>query len=295
MVNSASARRALIISNLVMSVLTVLALLPFIILISSSLSEDIQIIQSGYSVFPRGFSLDAYAYIFTNIQTIGRAYAVTVGVTVIGTTASLCLANMGAYMLAQDDLPGVRVMVFLVVFTMLFSGGLVLTYYIYTQVFNLKDTLWCLIIPGLLLNAFNVILIRNYYRFNVPKSIIESARIDGASEFRIYLQIVLPLSLPITATVGLLTAIMFWNDWQNGLYYLTGTEWYSIQQVLRVMSNNLSFLATTGSSDVGVSRNIPTTTIRMAIAVVAIIPIIAAYPFFQRYFVKGITIGAVKE
>lgn len=295
MVNSASARRALIISNLVMSVLTVLALLPFIILISSSLSEDIQIIQSGYSVFPRGFSLDAYAYIFTNIQTIGRAYAVTVGVTVIGTTASLCLANMGAYMLAQDDLPGVRVMVFLVVFTMLFSGGLVPTYYIYTQVFNLKDTLWCLIIPGLLLNAFNVILIRNYYRFNVPKSIIESARIDGASEFRIYLQIVLPLSLPITATVGLLTAIMFWNDWQNGLYYLTGTEWYSIQQVLRVMSNNLSFLATTGSSDVGVSRNIPTTTIRMAIAVVAIIPIIAAYPFFQRYFVKGITIGAVKE
>ena len=235
MVYSASAKRALVLSNLVMALLTAFALLPFIILISSSFSEDVQIIQSGYAVFPRGFSLDAYAYIFTNLATIGRAYAVTVGVTIIGTAASLCISNMGAYMLAQDDLPGVRVMVFLVVFTMLFSGGLVPTYYIYTQVFNLKDTLWCLIVPGLLLNAFNVVLIRNYYRFSVPKSIIESARIDGASEFRIYLQIVLPLSLPITATVGLLTAIMFWNDWQNGLYYLTGTEWYSIQQVLREM------------------------------------------------------------
>ncbi len=283
------------VSHTVLFLLTFLALVPFLILISSSFSEDTQIIKYGYSMFPRGFSMDAYGYILTNFSVIGRAYGVTIAVTVIGTAASLIITNLGAYMLSQDDLPGVKVLMFLVVFTMLFSGGLVPTYYIYTQVFHLKDTLWCLIVPNLLLNAFNIILIRNYYRFSIPKAIVESARIDGAGEFTTFVRIVFPLSLPITATVGLLTAIMFWNDWQNGLYYLTGTEWYSIQQVLRVMSSQITFLSNGTDSTQGVNRDIPTTTIRMAIAVVAIAPILIAYPFFQKYFVKGITLGAVKE
>lgn len=283
------------VSHTVLFLLTFLALVPFLILISSSFSEDTQITKYGYSMFPRGFSMDAYGYILTNFSVIGRAYGVTIAVTVIGTAASLIITNLGAYMLSQDDLPGVKVLMFLVVFTMLFSGGLVPTYYIYTQVFHLKDTLWCLIVPNLLLNAFNIILIRNYYRFSIPKAIVESARIDGAGEFTTFVRIVFPLSLPITATVGLLTAIMFWNDWQNGLYYLTGTEWYSIQQVLRVMSSQITFLSNGTDSTQGVNRDIPTTTIRMAIAVVAIAPILIAYPFFQKYFVKGITLGAVKE
>ena len=218
MVNSKSARRMNGVSHTVLFLLTFLALVPFLILISSSFSEDTQIIKYGYSMFPRGFSMDAYGYILTNFSVIGRAYGVTIAVTVIGTAASLIITNLGAYMLSQDDLPGVKVLMFLVVFTMLFSGGLVPTYYIYTQVFHLKDTLWCLIVPNLLLNAFNIILIRNYYRFSIPKAIVESARIDGAGEFTTFVRIVFPLSLPITATVGLLTAIMFWNDWQNGLY-----------------------------------------------------------------------------
>lgn len=295
MVNSKSARRMNGVSHTVLFLLTFLALVPFLILISSSFSEDTQVIKYGYSMFPRGFSMDAYGYILTNFSVIGRAYGVTIAVTVIGTAASLIITNLGAYMLSQDDLPGVKVLMFLVVFTMLFSGGLVPTYYIYTQVFHLKDTLWCLIVPNLLLNAFNIILIRNYYRFSIPKAIVESARIDGAGEFTTFVRIVFPLSLPITATVGLLTAIMFWNDWQNGLYYLTGTEWYSIQQVLRVMSSQITFLSNGTDSTQGVNRDIPTTTIRMAIAVVAIAPILIAYPFFQKYFVKGITLGAVKE
>ena len=295
MVNSKSARRMNGVSHTVLFLLTFLALVPFLILISSSFSEDTQIIKYGYSMFPRGFSMDAYGYILTNFSVIGRAYGVTIAVTVIGTAASLIITNLGAYMLSQDDLTGVKVLMFLVVFTMLFSGGLVPTYYIYTQVFHLKDTLWCLIVPNLLLNAFNIILIRNYYRFSIPKAIVESARIDGAGEFTTFVRIVFPLSLPITATVGLLTAIMFWNDWQNGLYYLTGTEWYSIQQVLRVMSSQITFLSNGTDSTQGVNRDIPTTTIRMAIAVVAIAPILIAYPFFQKYFVKGITLGAVKE
>lgn len=283
------------VSHTVLFLLAFLALVPFLILVSSSFSEDTQVIKYGYSMFPRGFSTDAYSYILTNFSVIGRAYGVTIAVTVIGTAASLIITNLGAYMLSQDDLPGVKVLMFLVVFTMLFSGGLVPTYYIYTQVFHLKDTLWCLIVPNLLLNAFNIILIRNYYRFSIPKAIVESARIDGAGELTTFVRIVFPLSLPITATVGLLTAIMFWNDWQNGLYYLTGTEWYSIQQVLRVMSSQITFLSNGTDSTQGVNRDIPTTTIRMAIAVVAIAPILIAYPFFQKYFVKGITLGAVKE
>lgn len=276
------------VSHTVLFLLTFLALVPFLILISSSFSEDTQVIKYGYSMFPRGFSMDAYGYILTNFSVIGRAYGVTIAVTVIGTAASLIITNLGAYMLSQDDLPGVKVLMFLVVFTMLFSGGLVPTYYIYTQVFHLKDTLWCLIVPNLLLNAFNIILIRNYYRFSIPKAIVESARIDGAGEFTTFVRIVFPLSLPITATVGLLTAIMFWNDWQNGLYYLTGTEWYSIQQVLRVMSSQITFLSNGTDSTQGVNRDIPTTTIRMAIAVVAIAPILIAYPFFQNISSRGL-------
>ena len=202
MVNSKSARRMNGVSHTVLFLLTFLALVPFLILISSSFSEDTQIIKYGYSMFPRGFSMDAYGYILTNFSVIGRAYGVTIAVTVIGTAASLIITNLGAYMLSQDDLPGVKVLMFLVVFTMLFSGGLVPTYYIYTQVFHLKDTLWCLIVPNLLLNAFNIILIRNYYRFSIPKAIVESARIDGAGEFTTFVRIVFPLSLPITATVG---------------------------------------------------------------------------------------------
>lgn len=295
MVHSKSTRRMTRISHVVLIVLTSFALIPFVILISSSFSEDLQIIKYGYSLIPRGFSTEAYQYILTNFSVIGRAYGVTICVTVAGTVISLMIVNFGAYMLARDDLPGVKVLMFLVVFTMLFSGGLVPTYYIYTQVFHIKDTLLSLIVPNLLANAFNVILIRNYYRFSIPKAIIESARIDGSGEFMTFIKIVFPLSLPITATVGLLTAIMYWNDWQNGLYYLTGTEFYSIQQVLRVMSTQITFLSNGTDSTQGVNRNIPQTTIRMAIAVIAIAPILIAYPFFQRYFVKGITLGAVKE
>lgn len=295
MVNSKSTKRMTKLSHVVLIVLTFFALVPFLILISSSFSEDTQIIRHGYSLIPRGFSTEAYQYILTNFSVIGRAYAVTVCVTLAGTVTSLVIVNFGAYMLAQDDLPGVKILMFMVVFTMLFSGGLVPTYYIYTQVFHIKDTLFSLIVPNMLANAFNVILIRNYYRFSIPKAIIESARIDGSSEFTTFIRIVFPLSLPITATVGLLTAIMYWNDWQNGLYYLTGTEFFSIQQVLRVMSSQITFLSNGTDSSQGVNRNIPQTTIRMAIAVIAIAPILIAYPFFQRYFVKGITLGAVKE
>ena len=270
-----------------------MTVVPFLIMISSSFSEETQILAKGYSLLPRGFSLDAYTYIFENAAVVFRAYGVTILVTAVGTTVSLIITNMFAYVLAQEGVPLVRIMMFLVVFSMLFNGGLVPTYYVYTQFFQVKDTLLALIVPTLLMSAFNLILVRNYFRTSIPPALIDSAKIDGCSKFRTYTKIVLPLSLPITATIGLLTGLAYWNDWQNGLYYMTGSKFHSIQQVLRLMVNNVSYLQQAGAHVE--SMQIPMTTIRMAIAVIAILPVLIVYPFFQKYFVKGITIGAVKE
>ena len=222
-----------------------------------------------------------------------RAYGITIVVTLIGTTLGLLISVTLAYSLANSDLPGRNFMTFFVTLTMLFNGGLVPTYLIYTNVFHIKDTLAALIVPNLLMNGFNVILIRNYFATGVPTVLYEAARIDGASEFYIFYRIALPLSKPILATVGLLMGIAYWNDWQNGLYYLNDTSLYSIQNILNRINENISFLASNSTSGVKIS-DLPTSTIRMAIAVIGILPIVCIYPFFQEYFVRGIAVGAVK-
>ena len=293
MIQSKQEKRFQALSHAVMIFICLMTLIPFIIMISSSFSEETEIIAKGYSVFPRGISLEAYRYIFENAAVVLRAYGVTIFVTISGTALSLVITNMFAYVLAQDKVFLVKPMMLLVVFAMLFNGGLEPTYYVYTQIFHVKDTLIALIFPGLLMNAFNLILVRNYFRTSIPPALIESATIDGCTKFMTYIKIVLPLSLPITATVGLLTGLAYWNDWQNGLYYMTGSKFHSIQQVLRLMVDNVSYLQQAGVTSE--SMQIPMTTIRMAIAVIAILPVLVIYPFFQKYFVKGITIGAVKE
>ena len=260
-----------ILAHVIMITLCILVLLPFMVLLMSSFTDETTAIVNGYSLFPEKFSLEAYKYIINRFDVIGMAYG-----------------------LSQPKLPGRSFLMFLVVFTMLFNGGLIPTYYTYTQIFNIKNTYLAYIVQNLLMSAFNVILMKNYYTNNIPASLLESARIDGCGEFRIFVKIVFPLSLPITATVGLMTSIAYWNDWANALYYMSDSKMASIQQVLRVMTANVSFLAS-NSETIQSGRAIPGTTVRMAIAVVAVVPILAAYPFFQKYFVKGITIGAVKE
>ena len=183
---------------------------------------------------------------------------------------------------------------FMVLFTMLFNGGLIPTYYFYANVYHIKNTFLAYIVPGLLCSAFNVILLRNYYSNSVSASLRESAKIDGCGEFMIFWKIIVPLSTPILATVGLLNAISYWNDWQNGLYYMDDANRASIQQVLRNMTNNISYLSNTSSLP-SASRQIPGVTVRMAIAVLTMVPLMVAFPFFEQYFVKGISIGAVKE
>ena len=282
-----------VIAHVVLILLCISVLVPFLILLMSSFTDENTAIINGYSMFPEKFSLEAYKYILQRFDVIGRAYLITICVTIVGTVISLTLTTLTAYGLSKQDVPLMKLLMFLVVFTMLFNGGLIPTYYIYTQVFHIKNTYFAYIIPNLLMSAFNIILVRNYFINSIPSSLLEAARIDGYGEFRIFFKIVLPLSLPILATIGLMTSIAYWNDWGNALYYMSDSKMASIQQVLRVMTSNVSFLSST-SETIQSGRAIPGTTVRMAIAVMAIVPILVAYPFFQKYFVKGITIGAVK-
>lgn len=285
-------------SNIIMTIFSLLAVVPFILLVIASLTDNQWATANGFSFFPGQWSLDAYRYITNQWETIGRAYLMTIIVTVLGTVVSLFVTSGFAYALASENLPGRRVLNFLCIFTMLFNGGIVATYYSWVSVFQVRDTIWALILPNLLMNAFNVILVKNYFKNSVPASLIEAARIDGASEFRIYGRIVLPLSIPIMATIGLMTAIAYWNDWTNGLYFLTernGRAFYTIQLVLNSINENISFLSANSSISALGNVKMPSTTVRMAIAVFGILPIILAYPFFQKYFVKGITLGGVKE
>ncbi len=281
-------------SHVVMVVLSLAAILPFVLLVIASFTDNAVAVSEGFSFWPTKWSTDAYEYIVNERATLLRAYGITILVTLIGTSVGLMISTMLAYTLSNDELPGRKVLTFFVVLTMLFNGGLVPTYLIYTNVFHIKDTLLALIVPSLLMSGFNVVLIRNYFATGVPKSLYEAARIDGAGEIYIFARIALPLSKPILATVGLLMGIAYWNDWQNGLYYLNDTKLYSIQNILNRINENISFIASNSTSGVKIA-DLPTNTIRMAIAVVGILPIVCIYPFFQEYFVKGIAVGAVKE
>ncbi len=284
-----------IIGHFVMILLCVFCLFPFLLLIVSSFTDEQVLIREGYSIVPRAFSLDAYEYIFANAETIFRAYGTTIMVTVIGTVANLLLTTLFAYPLSRKDLPHRNVWSFIVFFTMLFNGGLVPTYIMWTQYFHIRNTYAALIVPTLMMGAFYVIMMRTNLSQNIPEEVLEAARIDGAGEWKILVKVVLPMSLPIIATLMLLVGLSYWNDWMNGLYYLTQKKYYTIQVLLNNMLQDLQVLLTNSSAASNVDMSsMPSTSIKMAIAVVGAVPILVIYPFFQRYFVKGITIGAVK-
>ncbi|QJD82835.1 carbohydrate ABC transporter permease [Cohnella herbarum] len=279
----------------VLFVLACACLFPFLLLFMSSITDESSIIRNGYSLFPERISMDAYAYLWTEASTMLRAYGITVFITITGTFVGLLIAALLAYPLSRKDMPLRTSLSFIVFFTLLFNGGLVPTYLVYTELFHLKNTLMALIIPGLLTNGFFILLIRTFFSTSIPVPIIESAYMDGASEFKIFYRIVLPLSLPILATIGLMLTINYWNDWFNALIYVTDAKLFSIQSLLNRMLSNIQFLQqnTLGSTQ-GQAASLPTNAVRMAMAVVGILPIVCIYPFFQKYFVKGLTIGAVK-
>lgn len=282
------------IAHVVMIILTICAIAPFWLLISSSLTSNDALMRTGYQFWPAQFSLEAYRYIAREWAQIGNAYGLTILVTIGGTAASLILVSMAGYALSRKGIPGMKVAFVLILITMLFNGGVVSSYIIYTNIFHIKNTIWALIVPNLLLNGFNIVLVRNFMEFNIPQELTEAAEIDGAGPFKVYRSIFIPLSKPILATVGLLSAVGYWNDWTNGLYFVDDSKLYTVQLLLNQMNNNVQYLASHSEITSGIAQPLPSVSIRMAIAVIGILPIIILYPFFQKYFEKGITIGAVK-
>lgn len=289
-------KRFQITANLVMILLALFCLIPFILLIISSVTDELTLVRNGYSFLPKKLSFDAYKYLLVDSTNILRGYAISAGVTVIGTMANVLLTVLFAYPLSRKDLPGRQVFSFFIFFTMLFNGGLVPSYIMWTQTFHIKNTWWAYIVPGLMMSAFYIIMMRTYFTANIPDAVIEAARMDGAGEAYILAKITLPMSVPIVATVTLLVALAYWNDWINGLYYMNKDTMYSIQTLLNRMLMDVQFLLSNAQSGAAINQNIvlPSTGIKMAIAVMGALPILIIYPFFQKYFIKGIIIGAVK-
>lgn len=285
-----------IVLNIIFILLTIAALAPFLLLVSSSLSSESALAQYGYSFWPKEWSFGAYTYLFKSSTKIIKGYGITVLVTIIGTAASVMMTILFAYPLSRKELPGRFAFSFFVFFTMLFNGGLVPTYMMYTQTFHIKNTLWALIVPSLLMSGFYVIMMRSFFTANIPDALVEAARIDGAGEYTILWKIVLPLSKPMMATISLMSGLGYWNDWMNSMYYVTDEKLYSIQAILNTIITNIQFL-TSGQSSAASSvdmAKLPSVSARMAIAVIGILPVLCIYPFFQKYFVKGIVVGGVK-
>ena len=290
-------KAAQLLVHFILIILCLSVIIPFLLIFMSSITEETTLIRNGYRFWPENFSLEAYEYIFRSSNSLVRSYLVSLFITVVGTVLGLIIATLFAYPLSRPEFKARNIFSFLVFFTMLFNGGLVSSYLLWTRYLNVKNTIWALIFPGLLMNAFNVILMKNYFKSNIPNELLEAARIDGAGEFKIFTRIVVPLSSPILATVGLFVAIAYWNDWQNGLYYITKrTDLFSLQNYLNRMLTDIQFLNSSANKAAAFTQGVvmPATSVKMALAVVGVVPIMILYPFFQKYFVKGITIGSVK-
>lgn len=272
-------------------------ILPLILVFMVSITDETTILRDGYSFFPKHLSYQAYHYLFLDSMTIIRAYGVTIYATVVGSIGGLLLTSLLAYPISRNDLPFRKSLSFFIFFTLLFNGGLVPWYLVFTQIFNLKDTIWALIVPGLLLNGFFVLIMRTFFQTTIHPALIESARIDGAGELRILFRLILPLSLPVIATMALFSTINYWNDWFNALLFIRTPEKYPLQYLMMSVLNDVQFLRDNIAIAVQnpeLLRNLPSESLQMALAVVGMGPILLVYPFFQRYFVQGLTVGAVK-
>ena len=280
----------------VLSLVALICILPFILIVSGSFSDSAEIMKNGYSLLPRGFSLDGYRSIFLFPKQIARAYGISIFVTVCGTLLGLVVMTLCGYALSRSELRYRNVIAFIVYFTTLFSGGLVPWYIVITQL-GMKNTVWALIFP-LAVSSFNVIICRTFFKTTVPESLIESAKMDGASQLTIFSRIVLPISLPVLATIGLFLCFAYWNDWYQSLLYIDDHKLLSLQALLNQILTNIQMLAknaaTMGASAAEMLANMPQEAARMAIVVIIVLPIACAYPFFQKYFISGLTVGAVK-
>ena len=279
---STSSKLFYILAYVSVGLMALICIIPFIVLISGSFTSENYIRTQGYSLFINEFSTKAYELIFRNPVTVFRAYGISILITGVGTILGTLLITMTAYVICRKDF----------YFTTLFNGGMVSTYIFYIQYLKLKDSLWALILPGLF-NVFYLLIMRSFV-YTIPPSLIEASKIDGAGEYRIFFQVVFPLLKPGLATVGLFMALGYWNDWYNAMLYINSNTKFPLQYMLYNLLQQTQALARIASQS-GISvADLPSNSLKMAMAIVATGPILLVYPFVQKYFVKGITVGSVK-
>ncbi|MFE0557635.1 carbohydrate ABC transporter permease [Paenibacillus sp. NPDC058910] len=281
--------------HLLFILLSLAVVLPFLLVVAVSLTDEASLSDNGYQFLPESFSLEAYRYLLDAPDILLRAYGVTITVTVIGALAGLLLTAMTAYVISRPDYRYNRATTFYVFFTMLFSGGLVPSYILITQYLHLKDSLLALILP-VLLSPFNIMVMKGFMS-KIPLEIVESAKIDGARELRIFFRIILPLSTPALATLGLLISFTYWNEWFNAMLYIDDPNKVPLQLLLVRTLGSIEFITSNSefAQQLGVDlSSFPNNSARMAIAVLAGGPMLIIFPFFQRFFVKGLTVGSLK-
>lgn len=289
-------KKADFVLNIIMILCTIACVLPLIIVFSASITDEKTVTMYGYSLIPRKFSLEAYKYVFKNIMVVIRAYGVTLFVTIVGSAISLVITALYAYPISRKDFKYRKTFTFIVFLTMLFNGGLVPWYMVYVNVLHINDTIFALILPYLITPLY-VLIMRTFFMNTIPEGIIEAARIDGAGEFQTFVKIVLPLSKPVLATIGLFNTLTYWNDWYSPLLFVNDEKLFSLQYLMYRVDKAIMYLSNNAGSinnATQIMANLPSQTARMAMAVIAIGPIILAYPFFQKYFVEGLTIGSIK-
>lgn len=281
--------------NLLFVVLAAVFIYPFLLLVSVSFSNETDIINNGYKLIPEHFTLSAYKYLFSTPHQIIQSYKVTTFTSVVGTFLSILLQAMIAFPISRRSLRGRRGISFFLYFTMLFSGGMVASYIFNTQVYHLGNTIWVYILPGLV-SPWNIFMMRTYFQ-GLPDEMFEAIRVDGGNAYTQFFKFALPLSKPVLATLAFTTFLGKWNDWNTALLYIDNDDLISLQYLLQRILNNIDLIkemSMNGMSDMVSVRDIPSETVRMAMAIVVSGPTLVIFPFFQKYFVRGLTVGAVK-
>ncbi len=282
--------------NILFIILAFLCLFPILLTLSISFSSTESIMQYGYRLIPAKFSVDAYKYIFGDPSTILNAYGVTIFNTVVGAAASVLVISHVAYPLSRSDFKLRLPITYYILFTMLFSGGQVAGYMVTTTMYHLQNTRWVMILPCLM-SPWYMVVLRTFFKTGVPNAIIESGKLDGAGELRILWQLIFPIALPGIATIALFQVLMFWNEWNLPLLYITNPKLYNLQFLLQQMMQNIQMINESpefAAQSAGAAK-LPTESARMALCFVAMGPILVTYPFFQKYFIQGLTVGSVKE
>ncbi len=283
--------------NLIFILISLTCIIPVLLVLAISVSDEDMISEFGYSLIPRAFSPEGFLFLTNQSEMILRAVGISLFVTIVGTVLGVLLTTLMGYTISRPNYKLKGFLTWVVFIPMVFNGGLVSTYFVVGTLLGLKNSVWVLILP-LAVSSFNVVICKTFFRQTVPDSLIESAKIDGAGQFTIFFRIVLPISLPLLATIGLFLCFSYWNDWYQSMLYIDDNTLKSLQALLNDIMTNITALAANASSmgisAVELAANMPKESARMAIVVIIVLPIACAYPYFQKYFISGLTVGAVK-